>query len=154
MTDPTTCQMLNQTIVEASKSAISEVKPEMSDRVKDNLLEAINKAVDECIKQIWIEVEKVVSEKVERAERTCSLEAMSDVELLESYNRRDNIRNVGAVEDRSSDNKAIQSPFGMSFKKPRKRARMLLWRTFQMPIVCQAATKAKSALSFSNRLDV
>ena len=59
MTDPATCQMLNQTIVEATKSAISEVMPGMSDRIEHSLLEAIEKAIDECIKQIRNEVEKL-----------------------------------------------------------------------------------------------
>ena len=102
MTDPANCQMLNQTIVEATKSLISEVMPEMSDRIKDSLLEAINKAVDDGIKQIRVEVEKFVSEKLESAERRCKLKTMSEAELLESYNRRDTIRIVGVKEDRSS----------------------------------------------------
>ena len=46
MTEPATCQRLNQTIVKATKCAISEVMPDMSDRIKDSLLEAINKAND------------------------------------------------------------------------------------------------------------
>ena len=34
---------------------------------------------------------------------------MSEVELLKSYNRRDNIRIVGVKEDRSSENKISES---------------------------------------------
>ena len=45
--------------------AICDVLPEMSQRVKNSLLEAIKKAVDEGIKQIGTELEKVVSEKVD-----------------------------------------------------------------------------------------
>ena len=93
--------MLNQTIAEAIKSAISEVA-EMSERIK-SLLEARNKAVDEGIEQMRTEVEKVVSEKIDRAERRCNLKTMSEAEILESYNRWDNIRIVGVKEDRSSD---------------------------------------------------
>ena len=40
MTGPATCQMLNQTIVEATKSARSDVMPEMSETIRDSLLEA------------------------------------------------------------------------------------------------------------------
>ena len=109
--------MLNQTLVEATKSAKSEVKPEMSDRIKDSRLEAINKAVDEGIKQ-RTEVQKVISEKVESSERRYKLKTMSEAELLESYNRRDNIRILGVKKDRSTDNKlakAIYSQCKMSF---------------------------------------
>ena len=99
MTDTATCQMLNQTIVEATKSALSEVMPKMNERIKDSLLEAINKAVDEGIKQIRTEVEKV-----ESAERRCKLKTMSEAELLEPCNRRVIIRIVSVKEDRSSGN--------------------------------------------------
>ena len=101
--------MSNQTIVEATKSAISEVMPEMSERIRDNFLEAINKEVDEGIKQIRAEVEKIVSEKVESAERRCKQKIISEADLIELYNRRDNIRIVGVKEDRSSDNKISKS---------------------------------------------
>ena len=116
MTDPALCQMLNQTIVKATKSPISEVMPEMNDRIKDNLLEAINKANDESIKQIRTEVEKVVSEKVESAERRCKLKTVFEDELLEFYNRWDNIRIVGVKEDRSFDNK-ISEKYSQSMQK-------------------------------------
>ena len=154
MTDPATCQMLNQTIVAARKNSISEIMPEMNDRIRGNLLEAINKTVDEGIKQIKTEVEKVVSEKVESAERRCNLKTMSEAELLESYKRRDNTRDVGTKEDRSSGNKAIRSQRKMPFNWRRKRARMLLQKTFHLHVVCQAATKARSTQLFSNCLDV
>ena len=109
MTDPATCQMLNQTIVEATKSAISEVMPEMSERIRDGLLKALNKAVGKGIQQIRTEAEKFVSEKVESAERRCKLKTMSEVELLESYNRRETVKIVGFKEDRSSDNKVSEN---------------------------------------------
>ena len=40
MTDQPNCRLLNQTIVEVTKSAMSEVIPEVSDRTKDSSLEA------------------------------------------------------------------------------------------------------------------
>ena len=52
MIDTAICQALNQTIVEVTKNAKYEVMPEMSDRSRNSLLEAINKAVEEGIKQI------------------------------------------------------------------------------------------------------
>ena len=109
MTDPQTCQMLIQTIVEAPKGAISEVMPEKSDNVTESLLEAINKVVKENIKQIRTEVEKVVCEKHGSAERRCKLKTMSEVELLRSYNRLENMRIVGVKEDRGSDNKFCEN---------------------------------------------
>ena len=118
MTDRNTYQIINETIVEATKSAKSEVMPEMSDKIKKSLLEAINEAVVEGIKQIKTTGEKEVSENVESAERRCKLETISKAELLECYNRRDNITVVGVTEDRSSDNKvmkAIDSEGRMSF---------------------------------------
>ena len=99
MAEPAICQMLNQTIVEATKSAISEVMPELSDRMKNSFLEPTNKAVDESIKQIKTEVEKAVIEKTEGAERRCEIETMFEAELLESCNTRNIIRYVGVKED-------------------------------------------------------
>ena len=116
MIDPANCQMLNQNIVKATKSAISDVMPELNDRTKDNLFEATNQANDESIKQIRAEVEKVVSEKVESAERRCILKTVFEDELLESYNSWDNILFVGVKEDRSSDKKVSES-YSQSMQK-------------------------------------
>ena len=99
MAELAVCQMLNQTIVEATKSAMSEVMPELSDRMKNNFLEPANKAVDESIKQIKTEVEKAVIEKTEGAERRCEIETMFEAELFESCNRRNTIRHVGVKKD-------------------------------------------------------
>ena len=109
MTDPGTCQMLNQIIVKATKSAISEVVRELSDRIKDSLLEAINKAIDEGVEQTRTEVEEVISEQVEKAERRCELKTMSAAELFEFYKWQENIRIVGVNQNRSSDSKVSES---------------------------------------------
>ena len=83
--------------------------PEMSDRIKYSLLEAINKAVDGGINRIRTEVGEIINEKLESAERRCELKTMSDVEFVESFNRPDIISIVGVNEDRSSDNKISES---------------------------------------------
>ena len=101
--DRATRQMLNQTIVEAIKGALYEEISEMSDRIKYNLLETINKAVEGGIIQIRTEVEKLVSQNFETANRRYEVKIMSEAELFESYNTRDEIRIVGVKDSRSSD---------------------------------------------------
>ena len=81
----------------------------MSDRIKNNFLETLNRAIDESIKQIRTEPENVVSEENESAERRRKTKTVSEAKLLESYKRQDNIRIVGVNEDRSSDNKISKS---------------------------------------------
>ena len=50
--------------MEATKSAISEVMPEMSDKIKVSILETINKAVHGGIKQMQTEVERMSVKKL------------------------------------------------------------------------------------------
>ena len=87
------------TLVEAQKSVTSEVLTEMSDRIKNSLLEATNKAVYESIKKMRIKVEKVVSENVESTERRLKLKTMFEAEFIEPYNKQDNIRSLVVKDD-------------------------------------------------------
>ena len=50
--------------MEANKRAIYEVIPKMSDKIKDSILKATNKAVNEGIQQLKTEVEKLLVEKL------------------------------------------------------------------------------------------
>ena len=90
---------LKNTIQEAVASAI----PGIVKIIEEQIIQSIQSAIDERLNKAKDEIKKEVNESIYYAEERCNLKAKCESELLESYNRRENVRIIGLPEEVSDD---------------------------------------------------
>ena len=82
-------------------------------------MEAIQAIVNEAATRIKSEILQVVDGHLKHEQRRSDLKAKSEAELLESYNRRENIRIVGLPEEaeKDADNRKIPERYSTTIQK-------------------------------------
>ena len=67
--------------------------------VETRIMDSLKQFVDDAMMKVRGEVLHVMTQMLQEVERRCYLKSISEAELLEAYNRRDNIKVSGIVEE-------------------------------------------------------
>ena len=84
-------------VQEAIPAAVASSMPDIVKTIQDQLTTKIKAAVDESLKSLREDITKEVKESFYAEERS-DLKAKCENEMLESYNRRENVRIIGMPE--------------------------------------------------------
>ena len=95
-------KIISDGIKEAMKTAIAELVESVKREIKDYVKAEIAKAVDE-LKEETMHVRSEVLGAVNNVEERCDFKAKCESELLEQYNRRENVRIIGLPEVSSNE---------------------------------------------------
>ena len=71
---------------------MEKLLPQMVSRIKDSLIETIQSIVGDAVSRVKTEMVRVVEELFNYEQRCSDLMVKSETQLLESYNKRENIR--------------------------------------------------------------
>ena len=82
---------LTKTVQEAIQAGVASSMPDIIKTIQDQLTTKIKAAVDESLKSLREDITREVKETVFYAEERSDLKAKCDSEMLESYNRRENV---------------------------------------------------------------
>ena len=86
---------LTKTVNETIQAVLTSSMPEIMKTIQDQLTVKIKAAVDECLRSLREDITKEVKQTVFYAEERSDLKAKCESEMLESYNRRENVRIIG-----------------------------------------------------------
>ena len=89
---------LTKTVQEAIQAAVASSMPDIMKTIQDQLTTKIKAAVDESLKSLREDITREFKETVFYAEERSDLKAKCESEMLESYNRRENVRIIGMPE--------------------------------------------------------
>ena len=95
-------KIISDGIKEAMRTAISELVESVKREIKDYVKAEIAKAVHE-LKEETMQVRSEVLGAVNNVEERCDFKAKCESELLEQYNRRENVRIIGLPEVSSNE---------------------------------------------------
>ncbi len=85
------------------ESCINKIIPTIVSTIETTLHESLKKLVNESIDAAKDEIRGELRSEMSFQERSCELKTLSETELLECYNRRDNVRIIGVTENIRKD---------------------------------------------------
>ena len=101
--------ILNSTIAKKIKDAISKsmqkLMPNVLNKFKSQIESIIMSTIAEATTKLKAEVLNMVKGEIVNVECRSNLKALSEAELLESYNRRENVKILGITEETSNGRK-------------------------------------------------
>ena len=93
---------LTKTVQEAIQAGVASSMPGIMKSIQDQLTTKIKAVIDECLKNLREDITNEINGAVFYAEERSALKAECESEMLESYNRRENVRIIG-MPDSSAD---------------------------------------------------
>ena len=92
---------------DAMQSAIKEAIPDIVAKIMKKIDDTINNKVKEALKGVKEDLRKDVNQEFGSIEAKIDMKSKCDVEMIEQYNRRDNIKVFGIREEVTGDNVPI-----------------------------------------------
>ena len=89
---------LNETIESTIEKVLESQIPKIVEKLETSLSAIFKSLINQGLQDIKESVLKETMETIEMETRKCNLKSVSEAELLEKYNRRDNVRIIGLPE--------------------------------------------------------
>ena len=95
---PVTEVTMNEAIAAAVSQTVKQVLPKIVEEVKATINESIKTMIGQLMADMKREILKEMREEAINQQREADLKMLCETEMLESYNRRDNVRIIGVPE--------------------------------------------------------
>ena len=99
---------ISKQVEDAITKSVNLLMPKMIENIKEQIKSVVETAIGTALSNLKNEMMLWTKEEISKLEKREALRTLSEAELLESYNRRDNVKIIGLSETLSNDGKREQ----------------------------------------------
>ena len=99
---------ISKQVEDAITKSVNLLMPKMIENIKEQIKSVVETAIGTALSNLKNEMMLWTKEEISKLEKREALRTLSEAELLESYNRKDNVKIIGLSETLSNDGKREQ----------------------------------------------